>query len=152
MPTELTAQERKAKEDQNDNRDENDATRYPEKKKHAGYDPNKNITCPKCFKLFFNNKNVKRHMITQHHGTRRLQCPDYEKKLCFINSMQHLIIIIRNVILTKSEELIAVLVGKTFLILLRWERTVVINTSLWLDIIVMSALKLSLANPTLIGI
>ena len=83
MPTELTAQERKAKEDQNDNRDENDATRYPENKKHAGYDPNKNITCPKCFKLFFNNKNVKRHMITQHHGTERLQCPDCEKKLCF---------------------------------------------------------------------
>ena len=78
MPRELTSQETKAKEDQNDNRD--DATRYPEKKKHNGYDPNKNITCPKCFKLFFNNKNGKRHMITQHHGTRRLQSPDCEKK------------------------------------------------------------------------
>ena len=84
MPRELTSQERKAKEDQNDNRD--DATRYPEKKKHADYDPNKNITCPKCFKLFFNKKNVKRHIKTQHNETGRLQCPDCEKKLCIKNS------------------------------------------------------------------
>ena len=36
-------------------------------------------TCPKCFKLFFSQKNVKRHVKTQHEQRRRLPCPDCEK-------------------------------------------------------------------------
>ena len=116
MPRELTSQERKTKEDQNDNRD--DAKRYPglTRKNMLTSTQIKKVTCPKCFRLFFNKKNVKRHMKTQHHETGRLQSPDSEKKL---HQKQQLNIISRNAIQAKTMGLIAELVGKTFLILLR---------------------------------
>ena len=42
-------------------------------------DPRSDITCPKCFKLFFNKKNVKRHIRTQHTGLQRYSCSDCDK-------------------------------------------------------------------------
>ena len=42
-------------------------------------DHSSDVTCPKCFKLFFNKKNVKRHMKTQHSGLLRHSCSDCDK-------------------------------------------------------------------------
>ena len=89
MPRELTSQERKTKEDQNDNRD--DAKRYPglTRKNMLTSTQIKKVTCPKCFRLFFNKKNVKRHMKTQHHETGRLQCPDCEKNFASKTAVEY---------------------------------------------------------------
>ena len=42
-------------------------------------DPNRDETCPKCFKIFFNKKTMKRHLRTQHLNLDRLECNDCSK-------------------------------------------------------------------------
>lgn len=52
-------------------------------------DPSSDITCPKCFKLFFNKKNVKRHMKTQHSGLQRYSCSDCDKTFASNTSVNY---------------------------------------------------------------
>ena len=48
-------------------------------KKTKEIDPNEDETCPKCFKILFNKKNVKRHIKTQHLGIGRHKCTDCDE-------------------------------------------------------------------------
>ena len=57
------------------NTDDHTKTHHSIEKKQVT-DPSSYVTCPKCFKLFFNKKNVKRHMRTQHSGLLRYSCSD----------------------------------------------------------------------------
>ena len=55
----------------------NNDARKDQRKKEV--DPDKNETCPKCYKIFFSKKNVIRHIKTHHNGTGRHSCPDCDK-------------------------------------------------------------------------
>lgn len=59
--------------------DANNLEAADDAKKTRDIDPNENETCPRCFKIFFSKKNVKRHIKTQHLGIGRQKCSDCDK-------------------------------------------------------------------------
>ena len=60
----------------NKEKEENSPNNAPNEPKQQEIDTNKDVTCPKCAKIFFSKKNVKRHLKTQHLNLIRIKCND----------------------------------------------------------------------------